>query len=146
MNPLQLSPNCNAVLHLHPLPQAHPGLELSAVTQGKYLLQQITWLNMSSGRRRTNKQINKTCHVCDKSVARSADPGPKYFATTRPLSDSFGGWHEIGHLRAELMQCKFTENFYERVKDELAKGGVRGEAADNDDDDGWRPNGQDRKN
>lgn len=51
-----------------------------------------------------NKQINKTCHDCDKSVARSADPGPKYFATTRPLSDSFGAQHEIGHLRAELMQ------------------------------------------
>lgn len=101
---------------------------------------------MSSGRRRTNKQINKTCHVCDKSVARSADPGTKYFATTRPLSDSFGARHEIGHLRAELMQWKFTKNFYERVKDELAKGGVGEEETDSDDDDGWRPNGQDRKN
>lgn len=41
---------------------------------------------------------------------------------------------------------KIYQNFYERVKDELAKGGVGQEAADSDDDDGWRPNGQDRKN
>lgn len=42
---------------------------------------------------------------------------------------------------------KIYQNFYERVKDELPAEGVREEAVDNDDNDGgWRPNGQDRKN
>lgn len=43
---------------------------------------------------------------------------------------------------------KIYQNFYERVKEELPAVGVRAETVDNDDDDdgGWRPNGQDRKN